>query len=387
MSIPVLTPNIAAALAADVYDTIEMPAGAEFTPATGVLKTFFDFSRQGGAIHGRSGGLLFRRDSGFAVIGKGKSLTPYANSIAIAFRGTQTGYDWLSNTNTRTVTIENQTQAHKGFYELFKSMRPAMEQQLNPLLRNNAHAIVHCAGHSLGGALAQLAAIWIKKFYGNKVALYTFGAPRVGLKNFALQAPGSVDATYRCIHGDDPVPLAPVWPYYHAPYNGQVVRLTADTGIRVSSHKMRKVPHCYQNSARGDWANLISRERLQRQVFLKREDHHKVTFSEYWMNQIWDALTTLLRQSGGASAFVFGLQGLGAGVHSFYDNLAIELEKSGMNQQHSVHLEGLLACMLAFAGKRVIRAIELTARFIRWVFRQVLSVLDRAVRQAIQQVK
>lgn len=101
MTIKVLTPQIAAALAADVYDTLKKPAGAEFTPATEVLKTFFDFSRQGGAIQGRSGGLLFRRDSGFAVIGEGKPSRRYRNSIAITFCGTQTSYDWLSNSNTR----------------------------------------------------------------------------------------------------------------------------------------------------------------------------------------------------------------------------------------------------------------------------------------------
>lgn len=234
--------------------------------------------------------------------------------------------------------------------------------------------------------MAEVAAIWIKKFYGNKVVLYTFGAPRVGLKNFALQAPGSVDGSYRCIHGDDPVPLAPVWPYYHAPYNGQVVRLTGDTGIRISSHAMRGVPHCYQNSAHGDWDNLISRERLPRQVYLKYGEHHKVTFSEYWMNQIQDALTTLLRKTGAASAAILGVQNLGAGIHTFYDTLAMELENSARAFPNDEHVKGLLAHMLVFAGRGAHVAIKLTARFIRWVFSQVLAVLNRAVRQALQQI-
>lgn len=382
MSLEILTPKIAAALAADVYETLNMPAGAVFTPITDELKSVFDFSSYGGAIHGRSGGLLFRRQSGFAIVGKGKA-APYKSAVAVAFRGTQTSFDWLSNSNTRTVTVENQTQAHKGFYDIFNSMRPALEQQLNPLLRGNSRSIVHCTGHSLGAALAQLAAIWIKKFYGNRVALYTFGAPRVGLKSFAMQAPGSIDVSYRCVHGDDPVPLAPVWPYYHAPFNGQVVRLTADTGIRISSHAMRNAPHCYQNSARGEWAHLVSQARLPKQVYLKYGEQHRVTFSEYWKNQIEDALTTILRKSGAASAFVLGVQNLGGGVHTFYDNLAMELEKSAKVFPNDEHVKGLLAHMLVFSGKAAYITIKLTARFIRWVFEQVLAVLSRAVRYAI----
>lgn len=240
MSLETLTPKIAAALAADVYETLNMPAGAAFTPITDELKNVFDFSSHGGAIHGRSGGLLFRRQSGFAVVGKGKA-APYKNAVAIAFRGTQTSFDWLSNSNTRTVTVENQTQAHKGFYDIFNSMRPALEQQLNPLLHGNGRAIVHCSGH----------------------------------------------------------------------------------------------------------------------------------------------ITTILRQSGVASVAILGVQNLAGGVHTFYDNLAMELEKSAKVFPNDEHVKGLLAHMLVFAGRGAHVVIKLTARFIRWVFEQVLAVLSRAVRYAV----
>lgn len=58
MTIQALAPKIAAALAADVYETLNMPANAVFTPKTQDLKNVFDFSNHGGAIHGRSGGHL-----------------------------------------------------------------------------------------------------------------------------------------------------------------------------------------------------------------------------------------------------------------------------------------------------------------------------------------
>ena len=48
MIIDTLPPKIAAALAADVYDTLDMPAGAVFTPKDKALSKLFDFSSQGG---------------------------------------------------------------------------------------------------------------------------------------------------------------------------------------------------------------------------------------------------------------------------------------------------------------------------------------------------
>ena len=113
MTIKTLTPQLAAALAADVYETLEMPAGAAFEPVHKGLKRNFDFSSQAGVIQGRSGGFFFRRNSGYAVVGKSKN--DYKDTIVIAFRGTQKVADWVSNSNTQTITIENQTQVHKGF--------------------------------------------------------------------------------------------------------------------------------------------------------------------------------------------------------------------------------------------------------------------------------
>ena len=387
MTISALTPQLAAALAADVYETLEMPAGAAFEPIHEGLKANFDFNSQAGIIHGRSGGLFYRRNSGYAVVGKGRAGKLYSDSVVIAFRGTQTKADWVSNSNTQTATIENQTQVHKGFYEIFKSIRPALEQQLNSLLKGRSSLTVHCAGHSLGGALAQLAAVWIRKFYGNRVALYTFGAPRVGVQNFAIKASNSLDANFRCIHGEDPVPLIPVWPYYHAPYNGQVVRLTADTGIRVASHAMRFAPHCYQNSAKGEWAALISRERLPKKVYLKYGEHHRVTFSKYWEEQIWAAITTVLRNTGVASAGVLAVQSISGGLNSFYDIVAMELENAAKTFPNDEHVKGLLAHMLVFAGRTAHFVIKLNAQFIRWVFSLVLSTLERAARSAVNGIR
>ncbi|WP_350643813.1 hypothetical protein, partial [Psychrobacter sp. HY3-MNA-CIBAN-0198] len=66
-------------------------------------------------------------------------------------------------------------------------MFETLKLQLAPLLRElKPNATVHCVGHSLGGAVASLVADWAKRRFSSDVKLYTFGAPKVGLTNFAL---------------------------------------------------------------------------------------------------------------------------------------------------------------------------------------------------------
>src|SRR5213079_949071 len=62
-------------------------------------------------------------------------------------------------------------------------------------------------GHSMGGALAVLTACRLAKMGRPPVAIYTFGAPRVGDRNFCA---GYSLPTYRIINGLDLVPEMPL---------------------------------------------------------------------------------------------------------------------------------------------------------------------------------
>src|SRR5690625_5856226 len=83
-------------------------------------------------------------------------------------------------------------------------MLPAIREFLAK--HGSATGTVHCIGHSLGGAIANLAADWIKKTRGGAVRLYTFGAPRVGTSWFARSMGGRVQEKYihRVYHKTDP---------------------------------------------------------------------------------------------------------------------------------------------------------------------------------------
>ncbi|EYC33585.1 hypothetical protein Y032_0002g881 [Ancylostoma ceylanicum] len=67
-------------------------------------------------------------------------------------------------------------------------------------------------GHSLGGAMASLAASYIEKmklFDGNRIKLVTFGQPRTGDKTFADAHGIQIPYSFRITHAHDVIPHVP----------------------------------------------------------------------------------------------------------------------------------------------------------------------------------
>ena len=66
------------------------------------------------------------------------------------------------------------------------------------------------SGHSLGGALATLAAVQFSKQYPDIIiSCVTFGSPRVGNGKFAAMFNKCCTGSYRFVNEDDPVPMGP----------------------------------------------------------------------------------------------------------------------------------------------------------------------------------
>lgn len=71
-------------------------------------------------------------------------------------------------------------------------------------------------GHSLGGALATLAALhWQRDNPQSDVSVFTYGSPRVGFKSFARLFDDTFPDVTRVVHDDDLVPQVPVSPFCH----------------------------------------------------------------------------------------------------------------------------------------------------------------------------
>ncbi|WP_245219921.1 hypothetical protein [Pseudoalteromonas arabiensis] len=94
---------------------------------------------------------------------------------------------------------------------------------------------------------------------------------------------------------------------------------------------------------------------------------------------------TVLRQAklGALNALQSGT----ANSLSLYDKIAMILAN---NNFHTVDLtgpiNGLLACMLAFAGYAKAKIKELSAEFIKWVFEQTLKMVNKIAYRALSSV-
>jgi triacylglycerol lipase len=122
--------------------------------------------------------------------------------IVIAFRGTELNEfkDIKTDMDFLFTDSENGGKVHNGFQHALDLIWPEMEC----CIQTNKHGrSIWWCGHSLGGALATIAA---SRFGGH--GLYTFGSPRVGDSKFAKRVKYLIPH-FRFVHNDDIVPQLP----------------------------------------------------------------------------------------------------------------------------------------------------------------------------------
>lgn len=150
--------------------------------------------------------------TGFGFLAKQQSLG--ASEYVLVTRGTDITPDWLSNLNVGAALGPSSKLVHAGFNDTFNSYRTNLDllfRQVGP-----PPAVIHCVGHSLGGALANLNAALLYE-RGYTVCLYTLGAPRVGHYPFAQDLESKLKScVYRVANRFDPVAMIPVFPFCHA---------------------------------------------------------------------------------------------------------------------------------------------------------------------------
>ncbi len=144
--------------------------------------------------------------------------------VLVAFRGTENAADWMADFNAF-FTVRPYGNIHRGFYHAFNDIRPALEAAL-PKMQNRKLILT---GHSLGGALATVAAAeWHTSGAFKPSAVVTFGQPRVGfssLKTFIANKFG--DRYSRFVNDTDIVTRVPpgyshVGKLYHFSPSGQL---------------------------------------------------------------------------------------------------------------------------------------------------------------------
>jgi len=138
--------------------------------------------------------------------------------IVLVFRGSQQAADWSTNFKfrmkqfaifeTKQMDAIPTGEVHRGFQDAWQSVEKRVVYCLNKWWTPDTKFWV--TGHSLGGALAALAATSLE-YQGFKVAgLYTFGQPRVGDWAFTRQVNARMsDRMFRYVNNNDVVPLIP----------------------------------------------------------------------------------------------------------------------------------------------------------------------------------
>lgn len=215
----ILSAMDAAILAQSVYSVLPATSAPEaftfaqrdtaFAPATGVGPQLSPGITPKSGLMGRSG-VVVTKDTGFGLICERNT---QGRELIVVFRGTQNNADWRSNAVIAMEPGPAGSTVHVGFNGIYKSLRDALGREI-AAARPDA---VHFVGHSLGGALASLAAMDF--IAGGQVPgyLYTFGAPRVGALGSAsvLNRNLPVGSVKRVYALSDPVPMLPLFPFFH----------------------------------------------------------------------------------------------------------------------------------------------------------------------------
>ena len=124
----------------------------------------------------------------------------------VAFRTTLTFVDVLHDFDLRQVKFIGAARVHRGIYRKYMSLR----DKLHALVQLHAPRTLLLTGHSLGGALAALAAVDLHAHYEDvELHVVTFGAPRVGNAAFTTQL---ASATRSYVRVRDPHDLIPDMP-------------------------------------------------------------------------------------------------------------------------------------------------------------------------------
>jgi hypothetical protein len=139
----------------------------------------------------------------------------FRREIVVAFRGSYELADVLTDGNLALAPLvshgveDNEASVHAGFLISYNSVRNVVLHAVREQLEAFPGYVVVLTGHSLGGALASLAALSVKSnIPWVAVRLFTFGQPRTGDAAFAdlLESIVGRDNIYRAVHTWDGVP-------------------------------------------------------------------------------------------------------------------------------------------------------------------------------------
>ena len=154
--------------------------------------------------------------------------------LLIAFRGSESLGDWIGNLDFLPVD-RGYANVHGGFYAAFDLVEAPLRQALATIGTRGRH--LWLTGHSLGGALATVAAAELKEQLSG-ASVHTLGQPRVG--DSRLQAffrANYADRFFRFVNDDDVVTRVPPG-YSHV---GKLIHFDGNGRVRQGANEAEAV--------------------------------------------------------------------------------------------------------------------------------------------------
>jgi pimeloyl-ACP methyl ester carboxylesterase len=335
---------------------------------------------------------LFRPvESDFGYVATGNRL--WRGHMVVVTRGTMgakgVSNDWISNYNIGVQPGPGGFPVHAGFNRVWAGFRDFVVSAVKKYRPEQ----IHCVGHSLGGALANLNAELLHGM-GKSVALYTFGAPRVGTLGFATTMTAALPSRIkRVYHPADPVPMIPLLPFLHAPLSSGI-RLAAPAGALVdgSAHDML---NSYERLVGvQDWGQLESANTLlgdfQIDSWLQQSARQRGGFvmrSAALLEKVAKGLARLVAK---ASIYVIG-SGLSAAATTTLtslDFIAWLLARAAeMAETIRAEIMGLVNAIFGFLGRVTNSMVTLTRTALRWVLDLLFDFLAGAAHTAIDRLR
>ena len=344
-----------------------------------------------------SSGLTSPVSSGFgfmAQLNGGRS-----REIVIATRGTATWADAGTDINAIPTPGPTGHAIHKGFGTTFKSY----VQQLNEFIKQQnlgfKPTAVHCMGHSLGGALANLNAAACAEL-GLNSYLYTVAAPRVGMVPYAEHLSKKMKAAhvYRVANEADIVTMVPCYPFVHSPYVHGTYLLEA--GMLKINPMQHLLANGYGSMVNSSWKQMQSltqgkQQQLENSLYPANnkeagqfEQLAKMPgamFSGRLLKLIHKAIHDMLSRLGAQS--LLSVSHYGTGAFTVLDQISEILARYAQaSHKQAKEVAGMLNAIMAFLGRSTHALADASVATIRWVFNLLHLSVNTMAKQAIQLV-
>jgi triacylglycerol lipase len=271
---------------------------------------------------------------------------------------------------------------HKGFRTTFDSCMLEIARNEAVILEAD---VVHCVGHSLGGAVATLVAGHYAA-RGKLTKLYTFGSPRVGYRSThqAFERRLGIENMFRVSHDLDPITMVGPFPFVHVnPRATDEKNYTCNspmsTGVSLVNHDMNRYINTMQDAE--DWtavraiANLYQQSNAaQARVLLGQSN---------WVHALTDKTLAILFK---LFNFVLGelCEGVVLGLTAI--DLLTEMLLKGVQMMSNVvgrQIDGLLRKAAEWARIPVANDQSFTATVIRAILDAMLARVRMAAIQAL----